>query len=188
MLLPRPQRGVPSADLPLTASMRVREAELKAFLIRAKRRTYAGQGRRDPSLRPYSKNYSYKDGAFRYEDQYFGEYIDVGEELVWYHGIPLWGMGYRGGIHRKHLARHREALAFLRRALRRPDPVLPVRGPRYLRRGAYIYTNAVQGDIRAFTGREDIYWCDEPICFRDYVGGIIWGKRAPDLQVADEEN
>ncbi len=56
--------------------------DLISFLIEAKQNTYARQAEPAPSKCILSKNYLYLKDEFRYEDQYFGEYLDVGEEIV----------------------------------------------------------------------------------------------------------
>lgn len=160
-------------------SLELSLAELKAFLMEAKRETFAGGMRRAPSLRPpHSRNYAFEREPFRYEDQYFGEYVDVGQEIVWFKGFPVWGMGYRGGL--VHAFRHLRgpAFAFLREALRTPDPELPLRGPRRYASEPFVYDNQVQGDVTAFSGDEKVVRGEDIVCFRKYVGGLIHGTFA----------
>jgi hypothetical protein len=155
-------------------------AALKAFLVEAKRRTFAGEVRRSTPLRPpYSRNYEYDSDGFRYEDQYFGEHVDVGQEIVWFKGFPIWGMGYRGGMMPEFMSIRGPAFAFLREALRNPDPELPLRGPHSYAGDTFVYTNAVDGDITAFTGDERVTRGNDLVCFRKYVGGLIAGKFVP---------
>ena len=99
--------------------MIIETIDLKAlceFLIEAKKNSYAGEGARSPSKCILSKNYLYTKGDFRYEDQYFGEYLDVGEEIVWFKEIPVWGMGYRGGMFEEYRHLSEETFKVLRKA------------------------------------------------------------------------
>lgn len=158
--------------------------ELVNFLILAKQNSYAGDGTRVPSKCLLSKNYLFELDGFRYEDQYFGEYVDVGEEIVWYQSVPIWGMGYRGGMKSEFDSEREETFKLLRQALMAPDPTFPVRGPSTLNSYQYYYTNFPQGDLLSFTGREIIRnKYEEEIYFRNYVGGIILGKNNPDMIV-----
>jgi len=166
--------------------MNLKVSELIDFLRRAKITTFASDGQRSPSLRPYSKNYSFDDPPFHYEDQYFGEYVDVGQEIVWFNGIPVWGMGYRGGTHAWAYPNHVAIFEFLREALREPDPVIPIRGPTTLFRDPFFYTCLLNGSLLAFTGTETVYWNGKPAAFRSLVGGIIRGKHSVDMRIEED--
>jgi len=161
-------------------------SELAAFLIEAKTNTFASGAPRAASLRPRSKNYAYDKPPFRYEDQYFGEYVDVGEEVVWFHGIPIWGMGYRGGVVPEAFAVRVEAFDFLREALRNPSRQFPVRGPAFYRSERFSYVNQSRGNILAFTGEESVYLDDRQVCFRNYLGGLIHGKHSAEIEIAND--
>jgi hypothetical protein len=152
------------------------------FLMLAKKNTFAdATAQRAQSKCLLSKNYIYEAGDFRYEDQYFGEYIDVGEEIVWYRDVPIWGMGYRGGIHSDFMDQRDEAFDFLREALKIPEPDFPVRGPKYFENDIYNYHNYPEGNIMGFMGQELICRGSTEICFRRYVGGVIYGKNNPNM-------
>lgn len=150
--------------------------ELCFFLDIAKKSTYAKDAPRSASKSVLSKNYSFEKGNFRYEDQYFGEYVDVGEEIVWFKELPIWGMGYRGGIHRKFSSEKESTFNALRKALCMPESNFPIRGPRYIQLGKYHYYNYPTGNISSFTGHEIILRDSQEICYRHYVGGLIYGK------------
>jgi hypothetical protein len=167
--------------------MKLKVSQLIEFLQRAKITTFASDGQRSPSLRPYSKNYTFDDPPFHYEDQYFGEYVDVGQEIVWYQGIPIWGMGYRGGTHAWAYPHHLAIFEFLREALRQPDPVMPIRGPTTLFRDPYFYTCLLSGSLLAFTGSETVYWEGRPAAFRTLVGGLIRGKHNTDMLIEEDD-
>ncbi|AOI71446.1 MULTISPECIES: DUF5680 domain-containing protein [Burkholderia cepacia complex] len=156
---------------------------LCSFLVEAKRHTFAADARRMPSKSPASKNYQFECGSFRYEDQYFGEIVDVGMETVWYDEVPVWGMTYRGGVYQEYVDIKHELFAFLREALRNPPLAFPTRGPENHQRGALTYANHTEGDISAFHGRETVQMDGVFVCYRRYVGGLIFGKRNPGMRL-----
>lgn len=151
------------------------------FLILAKKNTYASDALKTPSKCLLSKNYCFEWADFRYEDQYFGEITDVGEEIVWYQGIPIWGMGYRGGVHKSYQSETESAYQFLKQALRQPEVTFPIRGPRQIQNNIYRYVNQPNGNILDFTGKETIFRGDIEICYRRYVGGLIYGHSNADM-------
>jgi len=163
----------------------VEKSRLLEFLIKAKQNSYAKHGTRVESKCILSKNYLYTDTDFRYEDQYFGEFIDVGEEIVWYHNIPIWGMGYRGGIFEEYHSIREETFIFLRKALMMPLKDFPTRGPSTYEEHPYTYVNKSIGDIFSFTGKEIIKKDDIQVYERNYVGGLIKGKASISLKIIE---
>lgn len=150
--------------------------QFKSFLLKAKLHGYAGGDKLKIRSNDLSKKYSYEESEFSYEDRYFGEFVDMGQEIVRYKGIPVWGMSYRGGIFSLYDNNKEEVFNFLRLALNQIDNQLPIRGPTLYQNGAYIYKNCISGDLMSFTGHEEIWKVNEQICFRYYLGGMIRGK------------
>lgn len=74
------------------------EAEFRAFLVRAKRATYAGKGPERAASRPQSHDLYYAEGAYAYLDTYLGGERFSGEEAVWKDGTPVWAMNYSGRV------------------------------------------------------------------------------------------
>lgn len=166
--------------------MLLKLSELTAFLINAKRNSYAGQAERAPSKCILSKNYLYIEADYRYEDQYFGEYVDVGKEIVWFKEIPMWGMGYRGGMidrYRLDVDMRGETFQVLRTALKEPPLDFPVRGPMEYQKGSFRYANEFTGDLTEFIGYEQITYNDRLVYKRHYLGGLIYGKKNPEILV-----
>lgn len=56
--------------------------EVIAFLVRAKKRTYAGGLGKIESLRPSSYDAEYRDGALCYIDSYLGTHQFSGKEAI----------------------------------------------------------------------------------------------------------
>jgi Domain of unknown function (DUF5680) len=73
-------------------------AELQAFIVDAKLRTYVGSGSPSVSLRPASHDLECSAGDFVYHDTYFGGTDFAGEEVVYWHGRPVWAENYFGHI------------------------------------------------------------------------------------------
>jgi len=71
---------------------------LNAFIVRAKAATYVGSGAKSLSRRPGSHDLEYHQGAFAYQDSYFGGSDFIGEESVYFEGRPVWAMNYYGRI------------------------------------------------------------------------------------------
>lgn len=162
------------------------KSSLCEFLILAKNNSsYACQGERAASKCILSKNYLYTNENYRYEDQYFGELLDIGEEIVWYQEIPIWGMGYRGGMLEPYRAIGGETFEVLRKALLKLPKDFPVRGPADFKDGSFHYINEYKGDILSFTGNEYILKDDTKIYERNYLGGLIYGKHNPEMRIID---
>lgn len=157
--------------------------QLCDFIAEPKSATYAAAAARVASKSPQSKNYLFERAPFRYEDQYFGEIVDMGMETVWYQGIPVWGMVYRGGVQEEYTHLKPALFSFLKEALRHPVANFPTRGPEEYRRGKLVYLNRPEGDMSAFHGSETILMDGEPACYRRYVGGLILGQHNPKMRL-----
>src|SRR5689334_8736694 len=123
-----PQPGLPS-DVE-AASLRTFVGELMtdvpgdlaAFLLEAKRRTYAGLDDDATIAAPLlagSKQLEHRAPPYAYRDNYFGMGFFVGQETVLRDDTPIWSMSYSGGA-QEELTDRTTLLAiykFLRRAL-----------------------------------------------------------------------
>lgn len=165
--------------------MNLTASGLRQFLIDAKTHVAAAEGARDRAGQPDAWRSSYAQAPFRYDAQSFGESGAFGQEIVWFEETPVWGLGHHGGVNRAWLSHHQEIMAFLHSALLMPDPRCPTRGPRLLRQGSFLYVNNMLGTMLRFVGKEGIYWHDQLVCFRDYLGGIVRRTGAEDLEIDD---
>lgn len=134
--------------------------ELRDFLIKAKKETYANANveKTAPSRRG-SNDYEYSDGKMTYHDTYFGGTRFIGEEVVYENDIekPIWGMNYYGVTLDQDLSE--EAMdKVLRPALMMvgEGDTLPLRGPEHFVNDGYEYTFIVNGDLDRFDGVEEI--------------------------------
>lgn len=137
--------------------------ELRDFLVRAKKQTYAnGKVLRVESNRKGSKDYHYEESLenkiFEYHDTYFGGDSFVGEEVVYLNSKkPCWAMNYYGYTDDKNSD---EVYEFLKKALLKvgnDDKVLPLRGERKFVLGEFVYKFKSKGSLNRFNGVERIY-------------------------------
>lgn len=152
--------------------------DLVAFLLRAKRRTYASlddDATVAAPLLPGSKQLGYREGFYAYRDIYFGMAFFVGQETVTEDGRAIWSMGYSGGIDSVALDRDtvRDIYTFLRRALSLGDETMPYRGP-----GSFVVDdltcrNEVSGTFGCFHGAESIARHGTKLYELRYGGGAL---------------
>lgn len=146
--------------------------EMIDFLQRAKKATFASKTAEPVKTKDRGLEYTYEERPFLYRDKYFGYFTDTGQEIVWYNGIPTWSMSYRGGM-LSHEELSSKCFSFLKRCLQKFPEDFPVRGPKDYEEGDFRYENKWNGDINSFFGEEKIFWKDEQIYFRNYLGGNI---------------
>jgi hypothetical protein len=147
--------------------------EVIAFLISAKRATYAGKGAEDKPSRPLSHDLHYAEGDLLYIDTFVGGAKFGGEEALWRdengEKIPFWTMNYYGIVtDKEHFSGD-----FLKEALLHVPTDKPYRGPGEYSNGDYTYTCEVNGDYDYFTGKEEIFFCGEKIYECLFHGGEV---------------
>lgn len=88
-------------------------------------------------------------------------------------GEPVWGMNHCGYI-LSPTTNEKELYGFLREALMQEySDILPVRGARDYQKGDWQYTNTVDGELKRFTGTEEIYRAGVLLYRAYYHGGFI---------------
>lgn len=139
-----------------------------AFLIRAKKNTYAGKGSEVKSSRTASHDFQYQEGSYLYYDTYLGGERFSGEEALWYHENPIWCMNYSGRVIGDSFSSD-----FLKEALSRVPENMPYRGPSIYSNGDYHYHCKAEGEFVWYQGYEEIFYQDEKIyeCF--FHGGVV---------------
>jgi hypothetical protein len=144
---------------------------LIAFLLRAKRATYASEG--DAAsvapLLPGAKQLDYREGGWLYRDIYFGAMQFTGQEVVYMGDTPVWTMCYNGGM----LDPAATLGGFLKEAMRHVSAERPYRGPADYVSGEYRYTDESHGNFDWFWGHEVITLRGQPIYELRYSGGMI---------------
>jgi hypothetical protein len=155
---------------------------LAAFLVTAKRRTYAGLDDDATVAAPIlrgSKQLEYSEPNLSYRDIYFGMAFFVGQETVQETVIAgervIWSMSYAGGVSSDigDPGRFLAIYAFLRQALLAIAEDRPFRGPLRFEQGDFRYENISEGDISCFHGTERIYQAGMQVYGLRYSGGAI---------------
>ena len=153
--------------------------ELVDFLVRAKRQTYAGDGKEITPQRPGFKELEYRENEWEYRDSYTGFYVAPGQEIVRFQRDPIWVMAYSGGMHPEHHGNKnfaQQTFAFLKKALLQVQKERPFRGPKRLFEGDYTYIDTSEGDVKDFRGTERIFYKGEEVFSQDYMGGLVIQK------------
>ncbi|OAF19902.1 MULTISPECIES: DUF5680 domain-containing protein [Bradyrhizobium] len=152
---------------------------LAAFLVEAKRRTYAGLDDEATVATPLlagSKQLEHRAPPFAYRDIYFGMGFFVGQETVSRNDQVIWSMSYSGGARAEITDRQTllEIYKFLRQALLAIDVAEPYRGPRLFEQAGMTYRNDVEGALERFHGVETISRRDGALLYElRYSGGLL---------------
>lgn len=155
-------------NISLSRSASIHMKEMVAFLIRAKQNTYAGKGHEVKASRPVSHDFRYEENGYVYYDTYLGGEKFAGEEAVWQHGSPVWGMNYVGRVIGEDFSGD-----FLKEALCHVPEEYPYRGPEMYTKGEYHYHCKVEGEFIWFQGYEEIFYRNEKIYECYFHGGEI---------------
>ena len=148
--------------------------ELNKFIFNANINGYAFSGENREKILPNSgKEIEYKDGDFYMKDIYFGSKSFIGEEIIFYKKIPIWGMNYYGTIIAEPIPME-EIYGFLKNALCKTKKSVPFRGPDYFIKNNFNYFNKVIGRINKFSGQEKILYKNELVYILNYSGGFIF--------------
>lgn len=143
---------------------------MTAFLLRAKRATYAGGGVEGNPSRQASHDLRYTEGQFSYHDTYLGGAAFAGEEALWDEGVPFWAMNYVGRLVGPGFSGD-----FLKECLALAPADRPFRGPSVHQNGEFLYHCAVSGDFGWFEGREEIFRQGQLIYECRFHGGTVIG-------------
>lgn len=143
-------------------------ADFVAFLLRAKRSTYAAHAPECASSRPGSHDLSYTEGSLTYLDSYFGGNSFHGQEAVWANGQAIWCMNYSGRTLAPTFSGD-----FLKLALQRGTPDGPYRGPQLFQQDGYTYVCQSRGTPEWFSGDEAIFFGEQLIYECRFHGGQV---------------
>jgi hypothetical protein len=156
----------------------ISKPRLSAFLVAAKRRTYAGLDDdatvSTPMLRG-SKQLEYSEHDLSYRDIYFGMAFFIGQETVAAKERVIWSMSYAGGVlpEINDRASFLAIYAFLRQGLLAISEKQPFRGPPQFEEGNFRYENISEGDISDFHGTEHVYQAGKRVYSLRYNGGTV---------------
>lgn len=147
--------------------------KLKKFLANAKKNTYASGGENKAKVTSNEmKEYIFSNNGFRYIDRYKGHEKFSGEENVLENNKVVWKMKYKGEILSNKISVD-DIYSFLRKALKKIPENKPFRGPKELIEKNFKYTNEIQGDIKNFAGKENIFYRDKLVYGLIYNGKIV---------------
>jgi len=146
---------------------------LEAFIVRAKARTYVGDGAALPPCRAGAHDIGFEEGSWVYLDSYFGGTDFLGQEVVWHAGVPVWAMNYYGRIHRPEQIDAAAAGRVIKQALSALYSEGRFLGGFVFSKGPHTYIDRSDGDVSSFTGHEVIEMERETVYRLDYHGGMI---------------
>ncbi|NLO10526.1 MAG: helix-turn-helix domain-containing protein [Clostridiales bacterium] len=142
--------------------------DLRKFILKAKKETYAGKRPEISSSRPLSHDLKYEEDDMLYIDTYLGGECFSGEEAVWKDNVPVWSMNYSGRVIEENFSGD-----FLKAALREVPFDKPYRGPAFYQDGDYVYVCKVDGAFDWYQGYEEILYHDVRIYECYFHGGKI---------------
>ena len=147
--------------------------ELNAFLVRAKKDTYAS-GKKPTTLKDGFEEFVYQEGTRLYRDGYrakdpkpFG-----GREVVFEDEKPVWIMNYYGFMLSNEVE-SKDVYRFLRKTMSLVEEDRPFRGCSNLKEGDYEYKDNSEGDVNRFIGTERIFFKGKEVYRLEYHGGIL---------------
>lgn len=143
--------------------------DLKKFLIESCTKGYSAGDSVIQKHDDFSYSTTYESGKFILHDNWFGGEPFGGREVVFCDKKPYWMMVYYGSDSGK----AEGLIAFLRRALAKPDSEIPVRGPKELTDGDFRYVNTTSGTLEDFVGEEKIYFKGKEAYKAYFSGGLV---------------
>ncbi|MBF8249839.1 MAG: hypothetical protein HW400_440 [Candidatus Levybacteria bacterium] len=147
--------------------------QLKAFLIETKKAGYGtGNSKNWIKEKDYSTTIPFESGDWRMHDNFFGGEPWGGREVVFFRGKPVWIMVMYGSVDPS-VNGFEEVYKFLQKALRNQPEDLPLRGPKLLQGGDFVYKNKAEGNLENFIGEEVILKNDKQIYKMNYSGGWV---------------
>jgi hypothetical protein len=176
----------------------VTDRELRAFIVEAKKASYASGASPSGASRTGSRDIAYKKGDLSYLDSYYGSVQFSGQEVVWLKSDAVWSMNYWGESIDAGLAAATgredanasdlsagdegskplfDLSAFLKESLLKVGEDAPFRGPNEYKKkcGAVtaVYRCRWTGDLSGFTGDETISVDDRAVFRLFFHGGKI---------------
>jgi hypothetical protein len=145
---------------------------IPSFLLQAKTKSYASGNAYSNGNVKNSKEFTFASGNLKYIDTYIGSIFFAGQEILFDNNIPVWSMVYYGGL-LDDSCEPGEVYDFLRSALRKVPPELPLRGSKHFQNNKFVYNNSIEGDLSHFIGYESIENSEGIIYELHYSGGSI---------------
>ncbi len=158
--------------------MEIELDKLYLFIQKAGRSTYASSGVESIT---YDKNgfkeLNFTEGDYTYKDSYAGFFKSRGMEIVTYKNQPVWTMSYGGGMLEENEELALQTFGFLKKAFLTDEPKFQTfRGPSSLKEGDWEYSYKQDGDIKEFSGYEEISFKGKRVFFHRTIGGLVVNK------------
>lgn len=133
---------------------------LKKFIFSPSNSYFSGNTKyENKPERPGFYEIASKDGAFSYRDSYTGRIRSRGMEVVRYNNKPVWTSLYGGGMVKGYERMANQTFEFLKEAFQAKKPsAKSFRGPSSYKKGDWKYTYTQEGDLREFSGYEEILY------------------------------
>lgn len=149
--------------------------KLKFFLVKAKKQTYASNGKKTTPQRKGFKEFEFRKGDWYYKDSYSGFFMAPGQEVVYFKNEPVWSMSYNGGMLSDYMKKKfaKKTFSFLKECLLNVNENNPFRGPKKFQKETWKYLNSFTGDIKNFKGTEKIFFNQNLVFKQNYIGGLI---------------
>lgn len=146
--------------------------DLKKFLIESNQAGYAGgQEKKWIKEGDSSTSIPYEKGEWKSHDNFFGGEPYGGRLVIFHKGKPVWIMVYYGWVSEG--ADINMIYSVLRKALIQMPEEAPFRGPRQLVERKLIYTNNWGGDVKSYSGEEQITENGKILYKANYMGGLV---------------
>ncbi len=147
--------------------------KLCQFLVKAKKSTYAaGDSAKEIKESDGSTTLIFKDGDWKYHDNYFGGEPYGGREVVFFKGKPVYIMVYYGQVDES-VSDVKKVYGILMNALKLIPEDKPYRGPEKYEENNFSYSNDFTGEIDNFSGEEVIAENGKKIYWAKYIGGFV---------------
>ena len=151
----------------------INKKELRKFLVKAKKSTYAA-GDSVPKIVNDDKSTTlvFERGDWKYHDNYFGGEPYGGREIVFFKGQPIYMMVYYGRVNDS-VTNINSVYNILMNALKLIPEDKPYRGPEKYTVGDLSYKNSFTGEVDNFFGEEFITENGKEIYKAMYIGGFV---------------
>jgi len=148
--------------------------ELYAFIKRASKATYAGNGETVEPEREGFIELIHTEGNFSYRDSFTGHTKSRGMEIVRYMNTPIWTSLYGGGMVTGKEGKADITFTFLKKAMIQEEKgFVSFRGPKNFVENDWSYVYTQEGDIDEFWGYEEISYKADLYFYHRIIGGKV---------------
>lgn len=147
-------------------------SNLTQFLLDSNQSGYAGgEPKKWIKEADGSTTIPYEKGDFKSHDNFFGGEPYGGSVVVTYQNKAVWMMVYYGWVDNS--AEASSVYEVLKNALKLMPADAPLRGPKEMHDGEFIYTNVWTGNVERYAGEEQITQSGKLIYKANYMGGLV---------------